>query len=218
MTLMGPPSFMNQQRKKRADTMARKEITKLLTEILITDKLSDRKYYAKEVTLDYGTNHSKRVDVMEFSPKGVIYPSDIEKGIFTCYEIKSCKEDMYSGNGLRFYGEKNYIVTTMDTWKKIQEDYGNGSLGEFIRDHYPESSKYYGFLVPVPKKIDLRCNDAIYDEYQNPTEFKGEPHDWHLWTAVPCREGVRGRSMAELLFCMLRSKHSYTNHSIKTKI
>ena len=87
--------------------MNRKETTKFLTEVLIKDRLSDRKYYAKEVTLDYGTNHSKRVDVMQFLPKGVTYASDIEKGIFICYEIKSCKEDLYSGNGLNFYGEKN---------------------------------------------------------------------------------------------------------------
>ena len=32
----------------------RKEITRLLTEVLIGDRLNDRKYYAKEVTLDYG--------------------------------------------------------------------------------------------------------------------------------------------------------------------
>ncbi len=191
--------------------MNRKETTNLLTEILISDKLSDRKYYAKEVTLDYGTDHSKRVDVMQFSPKGVIYPSDIEKGTFTCYEIKSCREDLYSGNGLRFYGEKNYIVTTMETWKKIKEDHGSGELGRFIAEHYPESSRYFGILVPVPKKIDLRNSSAIYDEYENPTEFGGKPYDWHLYSVIPCREGPRVRSMSELLFCMLRSKHSDTN-------
>lgn len=86
--------------------MDRKETTTLLTDILIRDKLSDRKYYAKEVTLDYGTIHPKRVDVMQFAPAGVTYASDIEKGIFTCFEIKSCYNDVYSGNGLNFYGEK----------------------------------------------------------------------------------------------------------------
>ena len=67
--------------------MDRKQTTKLLTEILIQEKLTDRKYYAKEVTLDYGTIHSKRVDVMQFIPKGVIHASDMEKGIFVCYEV-----------------------------------------------------------------------------------------------------------------------------------
>lgn len=39
--------------------MDRKETTALLTDILIHDRLSDRKYYAKEVTLDYGTIHPR---------------------------------------------------------------------------------------------------------------------------------------------------------------
>lgn len=100
----------------------RKDTTKLLTDILLQDRLKDRKYYAKEVTLDYGTIHSKRVDVIQFIPKGVTYSSDMEKGIFICYEIKSCKDDIYSGNGLNFFGEKNYIVTTMETYKMLQKD------------------------------------------------------------------------------------------------
>ena len=59
--------------------MNRKETTKFLTDLLIHDRLSDRKYYAKEVTLDYGTIQPKRIDVMEFRPKGVVYASDMEK-------------------------------------------------------------------------------------------------------------------------------------------
>ena len=191
--------------------MNRKDTTKLLTDILISDKLSDRKYYAKEVTLDYGTTHPKRVDVMQFSPKGVTYASDIEKGIFICYEIKSCKEDVYSGNGLNFYGEKNYIVTTMDTYKKIMDDYRSGELRRYITENYQESSSYYGFMIPVPTIIDLRDTDSIYAEFENPTEFQGDARDWKLWTAISCNEGRRKRSTTELLFCMLRSKHSYTN-------
>ena len=42
--------------------MNRKETTKFLTDLLIHDRLSDRKYYAKEVTLDYGTIQPKRID------------------------------------------------------------------------------------------------------------------------------------------------------------
>ena len=191
--------------------MNRKETTKFLTEVLLYDRLRDRKYYAKEVTLDYGTTHSKRVDVMQFLPKGVTYSSDIEKGIFICYEIKSCREDLYSGNGLNFYGEKNYIVMTMETWKDIQDDYRNGDLGRYISNNYPESSKYYGILVPVPSYIDLRNSDAIYKEYENPTPIDNIPYNWKLWSAINCREGYRNRSMNELLFCMLRSKHSCSN-------
>ena len=197
--------------------MNRKQTTELLTNVLITDKLSDRKYYAKEVTLDYGTNNPKRVDVMQFVPKGVVHSSDIEKGTFICYEIKSCKEDLYSGNGLNFFGERNYIVMTMDTYKHIQEDYRNKNLDKYIYANYPESSRYYGILVPVPKYIDIRNADSLFEEFENPTEFEGEASDWKLWTAIPCREGYRTRSITELLFCMLRSKHSYTNFETKDK-
>lgn len=191
--------------------MNRKETTKLLTEILIADKLSDRKYYAKEVTLDYGTTHSKRIDVMQFTPKGVMNVSDIEKGIFTCYEVKSCIDDVYSGNGLNFYGEKNYIVTTMETYKELQADLNDGTFGRYLLDHYPESSHNFGILVPVLGCIDLKDSKSIYAEYENPHEFGGFPTYWRLWTALHCNEGTRQRSMTELLFCMLRSKHSYTN-------
>lgn len=189
----------------------RKETTKLLTEILISNRLSDRKYYAKEVTLDYGTSHPKRVDVMQFLPNGVIYSSDIEKGIFICYEIKSCKEDVYSGNGLNFFGEKNYIVTTMENYKSLQEDKRKGNIDKYICDNYPESILNYGFLVPVPSYIDLRDTDAVYSEFENPTTFQGKASNWKLWSIIPCREGYRKRSTTELLFCMLRSKHSDTN-------
>lgn len=191
--------------------MNRKETTKFLTEVLIQDRLSDRKYYAKEVTLDYGTKHTKRVDIMQFAPKGVQYASDIEKGIFICYEIKSCKQDIYSGNGLNFFGEKNYIVMTMDTWKEIKEDFVDGTLNNYIYTNYPESLHNYGILVPVPRHIDLRDTSALYKEYENPTEIDYNPNNWKIWTAVNCHEGHRIRSMNELLFCMLRSKHSYTN-------
>lgn len=191
--------------------MNRKETTKLLTEILIADKLSDRKYYAKEVTLDYGTTHSKRIDVMQFSPKGVMNVSDIEKGIFTCYEIKSCIDDVYSGNGLNFYGEKNYIVTTMETYKKLQADLNDSTFSRYLLDHYPESSHHFGILVPVRQCVDLKDSESVFAAYEDPFPFEGTAADWKLWTAQYCTESVRQRSMTELLFCMLRSKHSYTN-------
>ena len=191
--------------------MNRKETTKLLTDILIQDKLSDRKYFAKEVTLDYTTPHEKRVDVMQFIPKGVIHASDIEKGIFICYEVKSCWKDVYSGNGLNFFGEKNYIVTTMATYKQLINDYNNNVITRYLDSHHPESLHNFGFMVPIPKHIDLKDANAIYQEFENPTEFKGKSSDWRLWTPIVCHEGHRNKSTTELLFCMLRSKHSYTN-------
>ena len=190
--------------------MTRKETTDMLTEILIRDRLSDRKYFAQEVTLDYGTDHSKRVDVMQFLPKGVIYASDIEKGIFICYEIKSCIEDVYSGSGLNFFGEKNYIVTTMETYRKLTED-GEEKLRKYIREKHPESSPYFGFMVAVPSETKIHGRDAIFREFENPTPLCRDASDWKIYTPVQCREGPRKRSATELLFCMLRSRHNYTN-------
>ena len=191
--------------------MNRKDITKLLTNTLINTRLSDRKYYAKEVTLDYGTSHPKRVDVMQFEPQGVIYASDIEKGTFTCYEIKSCKEDVYSGNGLRFYGERNYIVTTMECWKNISDDFRTGKLNKYIKEKYPDSSTYYGIMVLVPANLDMRWSDELFAEFENPTPLS-EDIEWKLAIVSQCRPGPRVRSTTELLFCMLRAKNSATNN------
>lgn len=191
--------------------MNRKDITKLLTDTLISTRLSDRKYYAKEVTLDYGTNHPKRIDVVQFEPNGVTYVGDIEKGIFTCYEIKSCKEDVYSGNGLRFYGERNFIVTTMDCYKDIQEDLRNGKLRNYLKENYPESSTYMGIMVLVPDNIDVKNTDDMFAEFENPTPLNKDIK-WKLAIMAQCRPGPRVRSTTELLFCMLRAKHSATNN------
>lgn len=203
--------FLTKPERYKKIMNSRKEITKLLTDVLIHDRLGDRKYYAKEVTLDYGTVHPKRIDVMQFMPNGTTYASDIEKGLFVCYEIKSCKEDLYSGHGLNFYGEENYIVTTMENYKNIQNDFRDGTFSKYMLENYPDSSRYYGVMVAVPATIDLRDSKQIYAEYDNPTEFCGNIHDWKLHKILPCRIGHRTRSMNELLFCMLRSKHNYTN-------
>lgn len=181
--------------------MNRKETTEFLSNLVISSRLSGQgKYYAREVCIDYGTVNVKRIDFMQFEPAGVVYQSDIEKGIFTCYEIKSCKEDVYSGNGLNFIGEKNYIVTTMECYKEIQPDMQSGKLWQHIKECCPESSAHYGIMVPVPKFTET------VDEYENPTELSNDI-SWDLRVVIPCNKGSRKRSMTELLFCMLRSGH-----------
>lgn len=181
--------------------MNRAEITKFLSDLLISNRLTGRgKYYSKEVSIDYGTKNVRRVDFMQFEPGGVVYQSDIEKGIFTCYEIKSCKEDVYSGNGLNFIGEKNYIVTTMECYKAIQPDMRSGKLWKHIKECCPEASAHYGIMVPVPYSF------KPIDEYEKPTELNNDIA-WELKVILPCKQGSRNRSMTELLFCMLRSGH-----------
>lgn len=188
--------------------MNRTETTKFLTDILVTDRLSDRKYFAKEVSVDYGTDHTKRVDVMQFVPEGVIHASSIEKGVFICYEIKSCKADIYSGNGLNFLGEKNYIVTTMKTYKDILPDITSGHLVQYVKEHFPESSTKFGFMVPVPVSIDCRSVNTISDEIENSTHLGGSVNQWKMHIIYPAHPAFHNRSIVELLFCMLRSKHT----------
>lgn len=180
--------------------MNRKDTTKFLSELLIGSRFGSRKYWASEVSIDYGAADAKRVDFMQFEPAGVTSASDIEKGIFTCYEVKSCKEDVYSGNGMNFLGEKNYIVTTMECYKQLQPDMQSGKLWNHIMECNPESSMHIGIMIPVPWSFELK------DEYENPTELR-EDIAWEMKVILPCRIGKRKRSMTELLFCMLRSGH-----------
>lgn len=171
--------------------MNRKEITKFLSTLLIQNKFSGRgKYYASEVTLDYGLGRGKekRVDFMQFVPKNQTSISGLEKGIFICYEVKSCKEDFKSGCGLNFVGEKNYIVTTMQTYKDILHDIDK--LGIHV-----------GILVAIP------TDKALLDEFEKPTPITNNIENWSLAIARQCFEGDRKRSLTELLFCMLRSGH-----------
>ena len=182
--------------------MGRTETTKFLGELLVNTRLATvGKHWAREVSIDPWTANGKRVDYMQFSPADQCSVSGIEKGYFTCYEIKSCKEDVYSGNGLNFFGEKNYIVTTMGCYKDILPDFRSGKFAKHIRKEFPESSSYYGVMVAIPDGTE------IADEFEKPTPIKSNMKRWKLAIVMPCRVGPRKRSMTELLFCMLRSGH-----------
>jgi hypothetical protein len=184
--------------------MGRKETTELLGKILERDRLSGiGKYWAREVSIDpfKQKGKPKRVDYMQFVPDSQCSVSAIEKGIFVCYEVKSCKEDVYSGNGLSFLGEKNYIVTTMECYKSLIPDLNDGKLSRYIMENFSESSPYWGIMVAVPFMSE------VTDEFENPTPFDSASTRWELKVIQPCRMGERTRSMTELLFCMLRSGH-----------
>lgn len=163
--------------------MNRKETTEFLSELLVQRKLSG-KYYASEVTLDCGAGKGKekRVDFMQFVPKNQS-TSGIEKGEFIFYEVKSCKADYHSGNGLNFEGDRNYIVVTMETYKKI------------IKDKPWE----VGVYVACPEHREL------VDEFENPTPIDDKTVDWTLKIATEAHPKDRQRSMSQLLFYMLRS-------------
>jgi len=101
--------------------MTRSETTKALSEMaerLINPRNDPRIYWAKEVTFDYATDHSIRVDYMRFKPVNNTV-SGIEKGDFYCYEVKSSVEDFHSKNGHNFIGDFNYYVMPMEVYEAI---------------------------------------------------------------------------------------------------
>ena len=60
--------------------MTRKEITILLGDILYQQRFTGvGKYYASEVTVDYGTKDACRVDYMQFVPPNQMSISGLEK-------------------------------------------------------------------------------------------------------------------------------------------
>lgn len=164
--------------------MNRKETTAFLGELLKRDRLSGRgKYWASEVTLDYGTKDVKRVDFMQFEPLHQYSISGLEKGIFICYEVKSCKADFKSGFGQNFIGEKNYLVMPMTVYKEL--------INEIPHN--------VGVLCPVRLRHDK------YTEFENPVELDNDVPCWSLETIKSAHQRDRNRSIIELLFCMLRS-------------
>lgn len=51
---------------------------------------------------------------MQFVPSNQMGVGSLEKGIFICYEIKSCLGDFKSGHGQNYIGEENYLVMPIE--------------------------------------------------------------------------------------------------------
>lgn len=140
--------------------MSRGEITKqlsILTEKLINPNYDSRIYWAKEVTFDYATDHSVRVDYIKFKPVNNTI-SGIEKGDFYCYEIKSSIEDFKSKNGHNFIGDFNYYVMPEDVYQiiKNQTPY---NVGVYVPD---ESGKaLYSIKKAKRKDRDRPVSEMI---------------------------------------------------------
>lgn len=121
----------------------RPEITKALAlslEHYINPRKDTRVYSAREVTFDYITNHTVRVDYMQFKPVNNTV-SGIEKGDFYCYEIKSSVEDFHSKNGHNFIGDYNYYVMPEDVYERIKAEIPWG-IGVMVSS----MDEYQGFL------------------------------------------------------------------------
>ena len=73
--------------------MNRKDTTQFLGELLRKERFCGiGKYWASEVSIDYGTTEVKRVDFMQFEPQNQVNVSGIEKGIFICWTLRICKK------------------------------------------------------------------------------------------------------------------------------
>ena len=79
-------------------------------------------------------------------------------------------------------------------------DFRSGKFANYMREKHPDSSIYYGVMVPIPF-----WGEAA-EEFKDPTPLS-EDRNWKLEIVLPCRQGIRIKSMTELLFCMLRSGH-----------
>lgn len=130
--------------KGNEDLSNRKEITEMLSlaiEKHINPHNDPRIYWAKEVTFDYDTNHSVRVDFMRFKPFNNTV-SGIEKGDFYCYEVKSSVEDFHSKNGHNFLGDYNYYVMPEDVFEKVMNEIPY-YIGVFVPDRKHYRGEWY---------------------------------------------------------------------------
>jgi hypothetical protein len=185
-----PDDYCKNYIPSKAQVTERAQITEFLSKLLIRTRLTGiGKHYASEVTLDYGNGKGKqiRVDYMQFKPVNQYSVSGIEKGEFICYEIKSCTEDVFSGHGLNAEGERNYIVTTMDTWKRLVD-----------LEHKDNKT------IPNEFGVMVACHQNKLNEFDNPTPISYSD-GWRLEVIKQASLKYRKRSMNELLFCMLRS-------------
>lgn len=136
--------------------MKRPEITKQLSELLekhIDPHNDPRVYWAKEVTFDYATSNTVRVDYMLFKPVNNSV-SGIEKGDFSCYEIKSSVDDFYSKNGHNFIGDKNYYVMPESVFESVKNEIPYFVCVLCPRQVFNDSSVYQLTVVKNAKKHD----------------------------------------------------------------
>ena len=104
-------------------SVSRPQITARISDLVkkhIDPNNDPRIYWAKEVTFDYASEHSIRVDFMRYKPVNNSV-SGIEKGDFYCYEVKSSEEDFHSKNGHNFIGDFNYYVMPEDVYENVKK-------------------------------------------------------------------------------------------------
>jgi len=170
--------------------MNRKPVTKMLGNLLIRDALY-KKYWANEVTFNYGRTGECRIDFMTFMPINQS-TSGIEKGSFTAYEIKSCLADFRSKNGHNLIMDKNYYVMPMELYKKVVN----------------ELPYNVGVYCPIPRGRNK------HDEFEKPTKTEELTYDaCELICIKSSHPKERNISNSVALFCMLRSGYNVNNYA-----
>lgn len=150
-----------------------------------------------------------RIDYVRFDASRVSYPSDIEKGCFTAIEIKSCYDDIYSGNGLNFILEDNLLITTKKTHDKLltkeneQTKFGN-FYAKTLKEHTILDKRNRVHVVFAFNKNNPEENLEDLDISEI------DINDWYLrggltFNCYGNKKGVRVRSTSEMLFYMVRS-------------
>lgn len=128
--------------------MDRKETTKILSKLaerLINQHNDQRVYWAKEVTFDFATDHSIRVDYMRFKPVNNSV-SGIEKGDVYCYEVKSSVADFKSKHGHNFIGDYNYYIMPHDVFLAVANEIP-GYVGVYCPIGPIESAEYLTCII-----------------------------------------------------------------------
>lgn len=154
--------------------MSRVETTKLLSELtekLINSHKDPRIYWAREVTFDYATTHSVRVDYMKFKPVNNTV-SGIEKGDFYCYEVKSSVEDFHSKNGHNFIGDYNYYIMPEEVYAAVSNEIpyyvgvycNNGLCGQL---NSVKKARRKDRERPVSEMLLMMYRSAVRDRRKN---------------------------------------------------
>jgi hypothetical protein len=103
--------------------MKRSDVTAMLSGLVEKRLRSRHMYWAAEVSFDKGTEAERRIDYVAFKPFTPNYrveAASVELGTFECYEVKSCLADFQSGHGLTFYGDHNFLVTTVEFAEELR--------------------------------------------------------------------------------------------------
>lgn len=172
--------------------MNRAETTELLSALLERDVLSGT-HWAKEVKYLKADGTLGRVDYMSFRPREQRYgptAAAVEGGKFTCYEIKSCIDDLRSGHGLNFIGERNAMVMPMGLYRRLSQ----------------ADTMDVSVYVPIPYYEGRATDDMKWREYEEPHAMTPDKREWRLakMTDQPF-DGNRRHSAAELLYAMLKA-------------